>query len=79
MATEDEIEWLYPDCETGAMPPFGPLYRQLVFVDRRLTNHDDIAFNAGTFDDAVVMRVADFMALTKPVVGSFARAEVRHA
>ena len=77
MATEDEIDWLYPDCETGAMPPLGPLYRQLVFVDRRLTEHDDIAFNAGTFDDAVVMRVTDFLALTKPVVGSFARVEVR--
>ena len=77
MATEDEIEWLYPDCETGAMPPLGPLYRQLVFADRRLTEHDEIAFNAGTFDDAVVMRVADFVALTKPVIGDFARPEAR--
>ena len=77
MATEDEIEWLYPDCETGAMPPLGPLYRQLVFVDRRLTEHEEIAFNAGTFEDAVVMRVTDFIALGKPVVGNFARAEVR--
>jgi Ala-tRNA(Pro) deacylase len=79
MATEDEIEWLYPDCETGAMPPLGPLYRQLVFVDRRLTAHEDIAFNAGTFDDAVVMRVRDFLVLAKPVVGNFARAEARQA
>ena len=78
MATEDEIDWLYPDCETGAMPPLGPLYRQLVFVDRRLTGHEDIAFNAGTFGDAVVMRVADFIALSKPVVGNFAHAEVRN-
>jgi Ala-tRNA(Pro) deacylase len=78
MATEDEIDWLYPDCETGAMPPFGPLYRQLVFVDRRLTEHDDIAFNAGSFDDAVVMRVKDFIALAQPVIGSFAREERRN-
>jgi Ala-tRNA(Pro) deacylase len=78
MATEDEIDWLYPDCETGAMPPLGPLYRQLVCVDRRLTEHDDIAFNAGSFDDAVVMSVRDFMALAKPVIGSFARAERRY-
>ena len=77
MATEDEIDWLYPDCETGAMPPLGPLYRQLVFIDRRLTERDEIAFNAGTFDDAVVMRVADFMELAKPVVGNFARPQAR--
>ena len=77
MATEDEIDWLYPDCETGAMPPLGPLYRQLVFGDQRLTEHEDSAFNAGTFADAVVMRVADFLAVAKPVVGSFACSEVR--
>ena len=79
MATEDEIEWLYPDCETGAMPPFGPRYRQLVLVDRRLTAHEDIAFNAGTFDDAVAMRVSDFLTLARPVVGDFARAELRES
>jgi Ala-tRNA(Pro) deacylase len=77
MAKEDEIDWLYPECETGAMPPLGPLYRQLVFVDRRLTEHEDVAFNAGTFEDAVVMRVCDFLALTKPVIGDFARGQVR--
>ena len=38
MATEDELDWLYPDCETGAMPPFGPLYRQLVYVDEHLAD-----------------------------------------
>ena len=79
MATEDEIDWLYPDCETGAMPPLGPLYRQLVFADTRLTEHEDIAFHAGTFADAVVMRVADFIALARPVIGNFARAQARPA
>src|SRR6187431_3593 len=27
LAYEAEMRWLYPDCELGAMPPFGPLYR----------------------------------------------------
>jgi Ala-tRNA(Pro) deacylase len=73
MATEDELDWLYPDCETGAMPPFGPLYRQLVFVDERLADEVEIAFNAGTFANAVVMRFADFVTLTHPTIGRFAR------
>lgn len=34
---------------------------------------EDIAFNAGTFEAVVVMRVAAFIALAKPVVGNFAR------
>lgn len=27
LAREDELSGLYPECETGAMPPLGPLYR----------------------------------------------------
>jgi Ala-tRNA(Pro) deacylase len=73
MATEDELDWLYPDCETGAMPPFGPLYRQLVFVDARLADDERIAFNAGTFANAVAMRFADFVRLAHPTIGKFAR------
>ena len=73
MATEDELDWLYPDCETGAMPPFGPLYRQLVYVDEQLAADEKIAFNAGSFANAVAMRFADFARLTHPTIGRFAR------
>ena len=73
MATEDELDWLYPDCETGAMPPFGPLYRQLVYVDEYLAHDDAIAFNGGTFANALAMRFADFAKVTRPVIGRFAR------
>lgn len=73
LATEDELDWLYPDCETGAMPPFGPLYRQLVFVDEQLADDSRIAFNAGTFANAVAMRFADFVRLAHPTIGNFAR------
>jgi len=73
LAREDELEWLFPDCELGAMPPLGPMYRQDVFVDKTLTAEDQIVFNAGTHADAVAMRYADFEAVTNPIVGRFAR------
>ena len=73
MATEDELEWLYPDCETGAMPPLGPLYRQPVFVDEQLAADERVVFNAGTFVNAVAMRFGDFVRLTHPTFGRFAR------
>ena len=73
MATEDELEWLFPDCEPGAMPPLGPLYRQLVFVDELLADEDELVFNAGNHIDAISMRFADFVSLTHPVTGRFAR------
>jgi Ala-tRNA(Pro) deacylase len=73
LARENELAWLYPDCEPGAMPPLGPLYHQRVFVDSSLTAEDEIVFNAGTHNDAVCMRYEDFAAIVNPVVGVIAR------
>jgi Ala-tRNA(Pro) deacylase len=72
LADESELRWLYPDCELGAMPPLGPLYRQAVFVDEALTLDDEIVFNAGTHSDAVCMRYSDFAAIARPIIGRFA-------
>ena len=72
LAREDELVWLFPECELGAMPPLGPLYKQRVFVDETLAAEDRIVFNAGTHEDAVSMRYEDFEALTRPIVGRFA-------
>jgi Ala-tRNA(Pro) deacylase len=72
LADESELRWLYPDCDLGAMPPFGPLYKQAVFVDKSLTDDIEIVFNAGTHRDAICMRYVDFAAITRPVVGRFA-------
>jgi Ala-tRNA(Pro) deacylase len=76
LAREDELGWLFPDCERGAMPPLGSLYRQVVFVDETLAGEDQIVFNAGTHRDAVSMRYADFAALTHPIVGRFTRRSI---
>lgn len=73
LAREDELDWLFPDCEPGAMPPLGPLYRQAVFVDERLTADREIVFNGGSHADAICMKFEDFEALTHPVIASIAR------
>jgi Ala-tRNA(Pro) deacylase len=73
LASEAELDWLYPDCERGAMPPFGPLYRQRVFVDEALTREEEIVFNGGTHIDAICMRYVDFAELARPTVGRFAK------
>jgi len=36
LATEQEFSSLFPDCELGAMPPFGSLYNVPVYVDESL-------------------------------------------
>jgi Ala-tRNA(Pro) deacylase len=73
LATELEISRLFPDCEVGAMPPFGNLYNMKVYVDSALALDDWIAFNAGTHTDVVHMRFADFRWLVDPVILPLAR------
>jgi Ala-tRNA(Pro) deacylase len=72
LAREDELRWLYPDCERGAIPPFGPLYKHPIYVDSQLAAEDQIAFSGGTHHDAIEMRYEDFALLVHPKVGSFA-------
>lgn len=72
LALEEELQGMFPDCEPGAMPPFGPLYGQRVFVDAALVAQPEIVFNAGTHTEAMRMRYADFAAAVTPVVGGFA-------
>lgn len=73
LATEDEITGLFPDCELGAMPPFGNLYGLPVYVDQSLTEDEEIVFQAGTHSEAIRMRYWDFAALAFPVVEKFHR------
>lgn len=72
LARENEFHWRFPGCETGAMPPFGPLYGQPVFVDVALAAEPEIVFDAGTHTEAIRMRWADFVAAIRPIVGRFA-------
>ena len=71
-ATEQEFQGLFPQCEAGAMPPFGNLYGLPVYVDQTLTADEHIVFNAGTHTQTVKMKYADFARLVQPKVCSFA-------
>ena len=75
LATEAEFKDRFPDCETGAMPPFGNLYELPVFVDDSLTRDKEIVFNACSHRELIRMAYADFETLVKPKVLSFVRAK----
>ncbi len=76
LADEEELRRLFPVCEVGAMPPFGPLYGQTVFVDAVLAAEPEMVFNAGTHRDAIAMRWTDFVKMVNPIVGKFAELAV---
>lgn len=72
LATEQEFRSLFPECEVGAMPPFGNLFALPVYVDQTLAQDETIVFNAGTHTQTVRMRYADFVRLVGPKLASFA-------
>lgn len=73
LASEHEIGALYPDCEQGALPPFGGAYVRRVFVEECFVGDPEMVFNAGTHTDCIRMHYGDFADLANPVVGRFSR------
>lgn len=68
LANEREFKDMFPDCDIGAMPPFGNLYAMEVFVDTSLTKDKEIAFNAGSHTELMKLSYEDFSRLVKPKV-----------
>ena len=71
LAHEEEFQNLFPECEVGAMPPFGNLYGVEVLVDEALTENQEIAFNAGSHWELMRMAYRDYENLVEPMVTSF--------
>jgi Ala-tRNA(Pro) deacylase len=69
LADEGELAEIFPDCELGAMPPFGQPYDMPVLLDAGLAGREFIAFAIGTHSDVVRMGVADYLGLVRPLVG----------
>jgi Ala-tRNA(Pro) deacylase len=68
LASEQEFRDLFPDCDVGAMPPFGNLYGMEVFVAESLAADEEIAFNAGTHTELIRLAYRDFAQLVQPQV-----------
>ncbi|MFQ6103001.1 MAG: aminoacyl-tRNA deacylase [Candidatus Glassbacteria bacterium] len=68
LASEDEFKSLFPECEIGAMPPFGNLYGMDVYVAETLAEDDEIAFNAGSHTELIKLAYKDFEEAVKPKV-----------
>jgi Ala-tRNA(Pro) deacylase len=76
LATEAEFKYFFPDCEVGAMPPFGNLYDMEVYVAESLAEDYQIAFNNGTHTELLKMSYEDFERLVQPKVFKISKKEV---
>jgi Ala-tRNA(Pro) deacylase len=73
LAEEEEFEDTFPDCEVGAMPPFGNLYGVPVYVEKTLAEDETIVFRSGTHTATMSVGYSDFERLVEPTVAQFAR------
>ena len=68
---EKEFKDLFGDCETGAIPPFGPLYHMPCYVDQSLMENESVYFNAGSHEECIQISTEDFLRVLKGVVRDF--------
>lgn len=68
LATEREVAESFPDCEAGAVPPFGSQYGMTTLVDDLLYESEYVVFESNTHDEAVRMRFGEYVELEKPVM-----------
>lgn len=73
LAKEEEFGDFFPDCELGGMPPFGNLYEVPVYINKDLTEEEDILFRVGTHTEVMKIAYRDFALLVQPTVGEFVK------
>lgn len=71
LASESEFKDRFPDCEVGAMPPFGNLYHMEVFLAESLLNNVDLIFNAGSHKELIKMSLKEYDRLVDPKILRF--------
>jgi Ala-tRNA(Pro) deacylase len=72
IVSEQEFSDRFPECETGAMPPFGHLYGMPVYVSKQLAEDEEISFNGGSHTELVSLAYSDYVRLEHPRVMAFA-------
>jgi Ala-tRNA(Pro) deacylase len=72
LAREEEIAAHCPDCEPGALPPFGSRYGMKTIVDESLAQDEEIVFQGNSHHEAIRMRFDEFQNLENPLVAAIA-------
>jgi prolyl-tRNA editing enzyme YbaK/EbsC (Cys-tRNA(Pro) deacylase) len=54
--------------EVGSIPPLGSAIGLPTYVDSRLADNTEIAFNAGRLDRSIKMKYSDYLKIEKPTV-----------
>jgi Ala-tRNA(Pro) deacylase len=71
LASEREFRDSFPECEVGAMPPFGNLWGMETYVSEELARDPEIAFSAGTHTELIRLPFEDYKRLVQPRIAEF--------
>ena len=63
LALEKDVQRLFPDCLTGAIPPAGPAYGLETLMDEALTSLASVYLEAGDHERLVKVTGRDFLSL----------------
>lgn len=63
LATREDVEGVFDDCERGAVPPLGPAYGIETVWDEQLMKEPDLYFELGDHRHLVHVRTRDYLAL----------------
>jgi Ala-tRNA(Pro) deacylase len=74
LAREKDFAPLFPDCEPGAMPPFGQLYGMSAFLDTSLADEPELVFEGGTHREEIRMPMQEYLRVERPAIASVAAA-----
>lgn len=67
LATEDELNSLFADCEPGAIPPLGQAYGMETIVDECLGECPEVYLEAGDHEDFIHLQSASYQKLMSQV------------
>jgi len=76
LAMEEEFKYNFPECEIGAMPPFGNLYNMDTYVAESLAEDENICFNAGSHHELIKLAYKDWEHIVHPQMLKFS--VIRH-
>jgi Ala-tRNA(Pro) deacylase len=75
LASEEDLQLIFPECEVGTMPPFGNLFALPVYIDKMLSDDDMIIFSACSHTRSIRLKMYDFLRLVKPVIAEFSQSQ----
>ena len=73
LATRTDVVAHCPECEPGALPPFGSQYDMQTIVDQSLIGEDEIVFEGCSHREAIRMKFEDFRRIEAPLIADIAR------